>query len=193
MSLVVSRRAALRLTATTMALAAALAPRPGLAQLFNFPDWYTLANACSNNKPGEVAYLLRRGDNPDFTDPGGRTPLDYAAEHGNTEIIKMLLDGGARTDYRDKFGSTALHWAAERGHVEAVQMLLDAKAPVDAQNRQGITPLMLAASDDKVEVVKVLLKAGADPKKQDYTGRDAIGWAEDRPDALRVLHDATSG
>jgi uncharacterized protein len=193
MSLVVSRRAALRLIATTVTLAAALAPRPGLAQLFNFPDWYTLANACSNNKPGEVAYLLRRGDNPNFVDPDGRTPLDYAAEHGNTEIIKMLLDGGARIDYRDKFGSTALHWAAERGHAEAVEMLVAAKAPVDAQNRQGISPLMLAASGDKAEVVKLLLKAGADPKKQDYTGRDALGWAADRPNALRVLHDATAG
>lgn len=193
MTLVVSRRAALRFIATTMTLAAVLAPRPGRAQLFNFPDWYTLANACANNKPGEVAFLLRRGDNPNFSDPGGRTPLDYAAEHGNTEIIEMLLKGGARTDYRDKFGSTALHWAAERGHADAVQMLLAAKAPVDAQNRQGITPLMLAASGDKAEVVKVLLKAGADPKKQDYTGRDAFGWAADRPDALRVLHDATAG
>ena len=193
MSLVVSRRAALRLIATITTLAAALTPRPGLAQLFSFPDWYTLANACANNKPDEVAYLLRRGDNPNFTDPGGRTPLDYAAEHGNTQIIKMLLDGGARTDYRDKFGSTALHWAAERGHADAVEMLLAAKAPVDAQNRQGITPLMLAAGGDKAKVVRELLKAGADPKKQDYTGRDALGWAADRPDALRVLHDATSG
>lgn len=190
MSLVVPRRAALGLAAAALA---GLAPRPSFAQLFSFPTWYTLANAASDNKPDAVAYILRRGDNPNFLDPGGRTPLDYAAEHGNTEIIRMLLDAGARIDYRDKFGATALHWAAERGHVEAIEMLIAAKSPVDAVNRQGITPLMLAASTDKAAAVRALLKAGADPKKQDYTGRDALGWAADRPNARRVLEDATKG
>lgn len=174
-------------------LAALLVPRPAAAQLMTFPDWYTIANAAANNRANEVGYLLRRGDNPNFADSTGRTPLDYAAAFGNTAMLKLLLDGGARVDYRDKFGSTALHWAAERGQNEAIKMLLAAKAPVDAINRQGITPLMLAAGNDRADAVKLLLKAGADASKQDFTGRDAASWARGKTNALRALQSAKSG
>jgi ankyrin repeat protein len=65
--------------------------------------------------------------------------------------------------------------------------LLAAKAPVDATAPQGITPLMLAAANNKGEAIKVLIEGGADPKKQDFTGRDALGWAAGKPASLRVL------
>ena len=185
-----ARRTALVALAASLALA--LTPGRGRAQLFTFPDWYTLANAAANNRADEVAFFVRRGDNPNFTDPNGRSPLDYAAGFGNTLMIKLLLEGGARVDYRDKFGSTALHWAAESGKIGAIELLVAAKAPVDAQNREGITPLMLAASTDKTAAVAALLKAGADPKKQDFTGRDAASWAKGHPNALRALGNAAA-
>ncbi len=128
----------------------------------DFPDWYTLA----------------------------RTPLGYAAGFGNAAMLKLLLESGARVDYRDTFGRMALHWAAEGGQAETIRLLLAAKAPVDATARQGITALMLAAGGNKGDAVKLLLDAGADPKKQDFTGRDAIGWATGKPASLRVLQAA---
>ncbi len=178
------RRASLAGAAFLLALC--LGPVAARAQL-SFPDWYTLANAAAQNKTEDVAALLRRGDNPNFLDSFGRTPLSYAAAFGNTAMVKLLLDGDARIDYRDTFGSTALHWAAEIGRTEAVKQLLSAKSPVDATNKQGITPLMLAAGGNKGDTVRVLLNAGADPRKQDFTGRDAMGWAAGKPNALRAL------
>ena len=79
------------------------------------------------------------------------------------------------------------------GHTEIITLLLAAKATVDAQNKQGITPLMMAAANGKVEAIRALLAAGADPKKQDFTGRDALGWAAGKPAALRALQAAHSG
>lgn len=160
------------------------------ALALDFPEWYTLANAAAQNKTEDVAEMLRRGDNPNFTDGAGRTPLGYAASFGNSAMVKALLENGARIDYRDTFGRMALHWAAEAGQAESIRLLLAAKSPVDATARQGITALMLAAGGNKGEAVKVLLDAGADPKKQDFTGRDAIGWAAGKPAALRVLQAA---
>jgi ankyrin repeat protein len=55
--------------------------------------------------------------------------------------------------------------------------LLAAKVTVDAQNAQGLTPLMLAASKSRVAAARLLLQFHADPKKEDYTGRDATDWA----------------
>jgi ankyrin repeat protein len=167
-----------------------LAGSAARAFAIDFPDWYTLAQAAQQNKTEDVEMMLRRGDNPNFTDGAGRTPLDYAASLGNAAMLKALLDNGARIDYRDNFGRIALHWAAELGQAEAIRLLLAAKSPVDATAKQGITPLMLAASGNKGEAVKLLLAGGADPKKQDYTGRDAIGWAAGKPAALRVLEAA---
>ncbi len=171
-------------------LGLALAPARAQERLF---DWSSLASAAAENKTGDVANFLRQGQSPNFLDPSGRAPLDYAASFGNTTMIKLLLDSGARIDYRDKFGATALHWAAEAGQVEAIVLLLQAKAPVDAINHQGITPLMLAAGANKGEAVKALLKAGADPKKQDFTGRDATNFAAGHANALRALQAAPSG
>jgi uncharacterized protein len=58
-------------------------------------------------------------------------------------------------------------------------MLLDAKAPVDIESKRGVTPLMLAAERGHREIVRLLLARGADSNKQDYTGRNALGWAQD--------------
>jgi len=186
-----SRRLVPRLLAGALLLL--LAAGQGQAQLMSFPDWYTLANAAANNRSDEVAAILRRGDNPNFQDSSGRTPLGYAAANGNTAIVKLLLDGGARVDYRDGFGSMPLHWAAQMGHLDVVKMLLQAKAPVDLGNKQGITPLMIAADGNRGDIVRLLLQHGADRRKQDFTGRDALGWAAGRPNALRALKAAGSG
>ena len=181
-----TRRLLLQCLGTVLLLAGSAAR----AFAIDFPDWYTLANAAAQNKTEDVEMMLRRGDNPNFTDGAGRTPLGYAASFGNTAMLKALLDNRARTDYRDNFGRIPLHWAAELGQIESIRLLLAAKSPVDATARQGITPLMLAAGSNTGEAVKLLLAAGADPKKQDFTGRDAIGWAAGKPAALRVLEAA---
>ena len=179
-----------RLLLQCLGTALALAGLGRRAFALDFPDWYTLGNAAAQNKTEDVEGMLRRGDNPNFTDSAGRTPLGYAAALGNAAMLKALLESGARIDYRDNFGRMALHWAAEAGQSEAIRLLLAAKAPVDATARQGITPLMLAAGGNKGEALKALLAAGADPQKQDFTGRDAIGWAAGKPAALRVLQGA---
>ena len=160
------------------------------AQLFDFPEWYTLANAAQNGKDDEIAYLLRRGDNPNFVDPRGHTPLSYVAALGDVDGVKLLVDGGARVDYRDKGGAMALHAAAEHGHAEVVRLLLQLKAPPDVPDHQGVTPLMLAAGANKADVVRLLIAAGADPTKQDYTGRDAANWGRGKPNILQALATA---
>jgi ankyrin repeat protein len=67
---------------------------------------------------------------------------------------------------------------------------LAAHAPVDAQNNQGITPLMLAVADSHATAVKLLLAAGANPREQDYTGRDALGWTTDNHAIAELLKKA---
>jgi uncharacterized protein len=153
-------------------------------------DFTSLFTAAAQNQTEAVQRMLRRGDNPNGLDTSGHSPLGYAALYGNTEMAKALLASGARPDFRDQFGNTALHWAATNGQTEVLRVLLDAKAPIDVPNKQGVTPLMMAADGNKVESVRVLLAAGADPAKADFSGRDAVGWAQGKPGVLRLLQQA---
>ena len=161
----------------------------GGAAAASFEDWYTVAIAASHNATDQVQALLTRpGIDPDVIDStGGRTALDYAASFNNLAMAKLLLDHGAHVDARDPAGNTALHWAAERGNFDMMRLLIANKGDVNAANRQGITPMMSAASHGQAAAVRLLLASGADPKKQDYTGRDTVGWAAGQPAVLQAL------
>ena len=49
----------------------------------------------------------------------GATPMSLAAEVGNTEILKLLLEAGANADSPNPDGQTALLAVARTGNVEA--------------------------------------------------------------------------
>jgi ankyrin repeat protein len=176
----------------------ALAPAPGVAQSiplggFDLSGFYTIVQAAARNKTDDVRAMLMAGKSPDAADADGQTPLGFAASLGNVEMAQLLLKYNAPVDRRDQFGNTPLHWASQRGGLEIMRLLLAAKATVDIQNQQGITPLMMAASQGQVLAVRLLLQNGADPQKQDYTGRDAVGWAQGKPNVLQALHTAKAG
>ena len=148
-----------------------------------------LVTAAAANDTDGVSGLLDARINPDEVEIYGRTALIYAAINDNLSMAQALVDHGAKLDLHDKLGKTALHWAAERGSTKVIRLLLDDKASVDVQNREGLTPLMLAAKNGQAQAVRLLLLYHADPKKNDYTGRDALSWAANRVaivDALRA-------
>jgi ankyrin repeat protein len=151
--------------------------------------WYTLGIAASHNDTAQVTEMLFKGNqDPDGIESAGqRTPLEYAASFNNLAMAKLLLDHGAHVDARDPTGATALHWSAERGNLDFMRYLIDNKATLDIATKQGITPLMLAAGQGQAGAARLLVQSGADPKKQDYTGRDAFGWAAGKPPILQAL------
>jgi ankyrin repeat protein len=180
----VMRRAAIIGAAMIALCGTSLAQAPDLSGL------YTIAGAASRDKTDDVIRQLQDHKDANVTDDNGETPLCYAAQFGDLRMTQALIFYGATINARDPFGNTALHWAAQRGNPDVIQALLDAKSVVDVQNRQGVTPLMMAAKSNQVLAVRLLLKNGADPKKQDFTGRDTLGWAAGKPAVLTALHTA---
>ena len=53
----------------------------------------------------------------------GKTPLMFAAEKGNGEIINMLLSHGADKTLTDENGKTAYDYAVENGYTELAELL----------------------------------------------------------------------
>ncbi len=154
--------------------------------------WYTIVTAAAADNMNDVRTFIAKRVNVNQADPQGRTALSYAAELGDAQMAKELLDARAAPDQRDKSGNVPLHWAANNGRVEVIKALLAGHATVDAPDRQGITPLMSAISHRQMASVKALLAGGADPKKQDFTGRDAFGWAAGQPTIVRLLQEPKS-
>jgi ankyrin repeat protein len=154
-------------------------------------DLLVLPRAAERNDFDDILQMLQRGDPVDSEGEDNRAALSFAAANGNIKIMDLLFDHQADPDHRDRFGDSALHWAASVGQVEAVKRLLAAHATVDAQNGQGVTPLMLAISNNHGEVVRILLAAGADARLEDYTGHDALAWAQDKPMMLAIVRKGT--
>lgn len=148
--------------------------------------------AVAANDSVGVQALLDANASPDESDEYGRTALTYAVMFNNVPIGQMLVSHGANLNIHDKLGKTTLHWAAERGSGDMLRLLLDAKAMVDAQDLQGVTPLMVAAGIGRTEAVRLLLQYHADPRKKDYTGRDAVDWAANHSAIVQALKVAAA-
>jgi ankyrin repeat protein len=146
-----------------------------------FSAYYdNVARAAAKNDAETVRQLVGGGSgNPNQVDDQSRTGMHYAAMNGNLQIMAILIKADAKLNPADTLGDTPLHLAAERNQTEAAKLLLDAGAEIDPQNKDGMTPLMIAASRGNLDLVRALLKKGADPAKTDYTGRDALGWAQE--------------
>jgi uncharacterized protein len=154
------------------------------------------AEAARDNDAAAVRAILAGGTaSPNQTDSQQRTALHYAALNGNGEMVAVLIKAGAELNVTDSLGNTPLHLAAERNQTEAAKLLLASGAKIDPQNRDGVTPLMIAAERGNVDLVRFLLADGASPSLTDYTGRDALAWAEDgqNPAAVAVLKRAEAG
>jgi ankyrin repeat protein len=155
-------------------------------------EYYSIPAAAAKNDIDGVARLLVDGKSPNDVDSDGRTGLIYAAMFGNAPMAQYLIQHGADARTRDGLGYTALHWAAQQGSIGVIGVLINAGLPVDVTTKEGITPLMMAADHNQLAVIHKLLDNGADPKRQDFSGRDAEGWAIGKPAALKILQGTAS-
>jgi ankyrin repeat protein len=182
------------LPAAILALAAAT---PAQAQL-NLNPFSSYAESiprlAAKNDPASVQAMITDGKSPNDTDDAGHAGLHIAAINGNDRIVAILIKAGAQIDIKDPLGDTPLFYAADRGEPDICKMLLDAGASPEAQNRSGVTPLMTAARRGNTDVVRLLLARGGNPNTTDFTGRDAVGWAEDshKQSLVQLLRQAAS-
>lgn len=80
-------------------------------------------NAILKNRAHMVGSLIRAGVNVNLKNIEGITPLMAAAESGNEEAIKVLLEHNADVSDTNENGETAYDLAIRYGHEHAAQLL----------------------------------------------------------------------
>jgi serine/threonine-protein phosphatase 6 regulatory ankyrin repeat subunit B len=91
----------------------------------------------------------------------GSRALVFAATHGHTEVVQLLLAKGANVNAKDETGYTALINASAYGHKEVVQLMLGKGADVNAKANNGTSALSIASQHGDNEIKELLIKAGA--------------------------------
>lgn len=156
--------------------------------------------AARHNNVVTIRQLLERGsdvneqlqevDGPDTYAQWKSTPLMWAAAHGHTRAMRVLIDAGAdvssKASYDDR---TPLLVAAGYGHAEAIKVLAETGADVNASDGWGETALHVAAFRGHARALEALIHAGADVHLATQDGDTALFSAarSGTPETVRIL------
>ncbi|MSS71371.1 MAG: ankyrin repeat domain-containing protein [Candidatus Latescibacteria bacterium] len=137
-----------------------LKERPDLVRRLTLTDIW--GGSCPRD-PGSLRKLLDYGFDPNRPNWIGRTFLHRAAERGDIEISRILIEYGADIDAVElEHGGTPLATGAREGQTEMVRFLIergaDPTAPIESP---WATPLAWAGKKGHTEVADILRKHGA--------------------------------
>ncbi|MEE8435577.1 MAG: ankyrin repeat domain-containing protein [bacterium] len=156
---------------------------------------YALTLVAESNLTKAAMRLIGEGANP-FS-KRGRRALVFAAEQGNLELIRFMLEQAGAND-RSGVLNPPLVMAASLGNAELALYLLkkgaDANDPEAGAALNGPPALGEAAAAGNARMVELLLKHGADPnmrwKVEDYSETPLIAAArEGHVNVVRLLLD----
>lgn len=126
---------------------------------------------------------------------GAGSVLIYAAESGNSEVVREILRYHPKLEARTREGKTAMFLAGKCGYrdkdgarVECVRLLSQAGANVNARDGDGNTPLHETFLTD---VEEELLRLGADVNARNKNGETPIfTTVDDKAIPLFIKHGA---
>jgi ankyrin repeat protein len=134
----------------------------------------------------QTADLLRlNGADLDVRGRYGRNPLHGAANSGNLEVVRKLIEyNPAYINAGDEGGQRPLLFASAGGRhfkdCSVHQLLLEHGADINVQDQLGDTPLHWASFNGVLKVVHLLLERGADIEVKNDEGKTAWQDSADR-------------
>lgn len=125
----------------------------------------SLMQAVIEGDLAQVKQLIDSGENVNFQDEWGETPLFGAVNCAHPNIAQVLIQAGAKVNLKNKEHMTPLMYAVEGGHSDIVRILLESKANVNAQDDRGYSILVMGIKGvlrNGTEIVQMLLQAKPD-------------------------------
>ena len=166
--------------------------------VFVFRNHHLLVYAVrrSNNPLAKISITINKKNLYSYDYGRGFTPLHVAAEKGNLELVRFILNKGVDVDQRSekinevKFNSysTPLHLAVLEKQKEVVFYLISKKANSNSGDHMGYTPLHFAVANGDEEIIMLLIKNGADVNAKNIYGKSPINMTID-PKIEKILFD----
>jgi ankyrin repeat protein len=130
--------------------------------------------------------MLLLGSDPNIKNSNGWTALHYAAQNGDFESVKILIDKKGDFNAFSNNGRTPLHLAAKMNRKNIVNYLVDkilekfksnSYKYLNAKDEYGCTPSHLAAKEGNIPCLEILLSKGADIYATDFCGWNILHYA----------------
>lgn len=161
-----------------------------LFDLFNKNN--AIFKAVKSSDTAKLQECLQQGISVNYAKSNGMTPLMYAAQIGNLQMVQYLLGIGANANLTDKKNINTIAYAAIGGHLAIVEYLAPKTSDLNMALSEAIRTnhpqivrylvdkvpnlnvlsqhkktFLLDAIDD-IEIVKILVEAGADVNYRGY-------------------------
>ena len=143
-----------------------------------------LMNTVGDVESDTVQYLIDRGQDVNYINKKGQTPLFNATYYGNLDSMKILIDNGANVDaYMNDSNESILTVAVgiakkSAKNTKAVKLLVDNGVDINVVTAKGNSPLILAVQKGKYKIVKILLDSGADISIVNNQNKSALDYAK---------------
>lgn len=123
----------------------------------------------TGNEEIVLIILNSGGDINSYTKGHTETPLTYAINIPDVEMVRFLIDKGANVNYSDNNGMTPLMFAIKLGNLELVSILINAGADINDEDNFNQNIVMYAAQESQYEILKILLNKGANGNFKTYS------------------------
>ncbi|XP_013404589.1 ankyrin repeat, PH and SEC7 domain containing protein secG isoform X1 [Lingula anatina] len=110
----------------------------------------------------------------DAGDEQGMTALHHAADVGNLDFCKTLVEGGAKVDTLCKLGRSPIFYCVMNGHTDCVKYLMDKRADLYIIDNPKRLPLHYAVANGHVETTKLLISSIIDMKTVDEKAYQSV-------------------
>ena len=109
----------------------------------------------------------------DYTTKDGRTLLHWAADYGNLDIYRSIMDKVPDKNPKSKNGVTPLHCAADVGHLDLCQLILNNVTDKCPKNKDGHTPLHCSARKGHTLIHQMIMETLEDKNPAQIKGNHA--------------------
>ena len=125
--------------------------------------FFATATAIVSGQTNTLKTLLEFGISVDTKGNNNYTSVSLAAQQGDYDCVKLLLDAGADPNLHGANGSgyTALAEASHHGRADVVKLLLDHGAKWEIGSNSGFSAVSVAAHNSRRAIIRILAEHGA--------------------------------